>query len=400
MSQGLFEPHLCEGLNLNDSTLITNTIPFPEGTVPYLAAPASASSQLIQAAWRNLPHCDHVHLIIDSNVRDIGLSIASELKDFARVTIDLVAYDERDKTLATVDLLVVKALDSNITRRSTIAAVGGGVVSNLGGMVAGLLFRGIPLLHFPTTLLNAFDAVLSQKQAVNLSGTKNLLGMYVLPSAIVLNFSWFANLSERHIKSGLSELYKNALATSPWQIDALNSATAMLKIAPDAAYANLLQLSIDAKAPFLKIDGKEHSSAIVFEYGHTVGHALEAQSMAQMSHGEGVAWGMLVAAELGRQFYGLSDLDFNQHEELLSPLLTGGTGIDPIRVSKLRDLISNDNKRGLLFQSQSDTEARTPMVILKALGSPVHTDSLPLVNIPISAVLDAVQSLTARELAG
>lgn len=388
-----------EGLNLKETSLIRNTIPFTEGNVPYLATSGGNSAELVRAAWLSIPDCKHVHLIVDSNVKQIGLSIAQELQAVVHTSVDIVNFNERDKFLKTVESLVAESVKSGITRRSAIAAVGGGVVSNLGGMVAGLLFRGLPLLHFPTTLLNAFDAVLSQKQAVNISGTKNLLGLYVLPSAIAVDFSWFAQLPERQIRSGLVELYKNALAVSPWQIDELNSATAMLKVTPDIAFAQLLKLSIDAKAPFLTVDGKEHSSAIVFEYGHTVGHALEAASMGHMSHGEAVAWGMLAAAELGHKLCALPDSAVQQHEELLAPLLAHAPRIETLHVTRLKEVILNDNKRGLLPEARSDATINAPMVLLNNLGSPIHTGPLPLVNVPIDAVIDAVEALSTRRLA-
>ena len=175
-------------------------------------------------------------------------------------------------------------------------------------------------MHLPTTPVAAFDAVLSLKQGVNLRSGKNLCGAYTAPAMIGCDLSWLTTIPRRGLLTGIAEMAKNVLAVVPDRERDFEEALANLAERPVAAFTTLFELGIEAKAPMLRTDPHERKAALVFEYGHTVGHALESVAAGAMSHGEAVAWGMLAAAETSAQLGHLGDADLKRHYRLLSHL--------------------------------------------------------------------------------
>ncbi|GAB3998698.1 hypothetical protein GCM10029992_25240 [Glycomyces albus] len=135
--------------------------------------------------------------------------------------------------------------------------------------------------------------MLSLKQGVNLEAGKNLCGAYSAPSMICCDLSWMVTIPQAELLTGITEMAKNVLAVLPDWEDTFVEALAALPGQPISAFEGLFALGLEAKAPMLEDDPHERHRSLVFEYGHTVGHALEASSAGTMSHGEAVAWGIL-----------------------------------------------------------------------------------------------------------
>nr|CAI47651.1 putative 2-deoxy-scyllo-inosose synthase [Streptoalloteichus hindustanus] len=295
---------------------------------------------------------------------------------------------EENKGLGTLAELVETALRLGADRRSIVVALGGGITGNIAGLMAALMFRGIRLVHVPTTIVAMLDSVLSLKQAVNSSVGKNLVGTFYQPVEVLADTAFLRTLSTRDIRSGLCEVVKNALAIRPSMIDRLAAHLPLDQRYDDDVMRWIIDESIAAKAQVTEADVHERKQGLVLEYGHTVGHALEHAAKGEVSHGAAVGLGMLAEAEIARRL-GLAGEDLIElHRDLISRM-----GIDlafPAHVSpadvQLR--LRYDNKRGYLSGAGDDGYV---MVLLKAPGVPLQSEGLPL-TVADRAVVDAVVS--------
>jgi 3-dehydroquinate synthetase len=286
------------------------------------------------------------------------------------------------------------ALRAGASRKSLVVSFGGGVPGNLAGMVAAILFRGVRLVHIPTTTMAATDSVISLKQAINSGVGKHHIGAYHRPEAVYADLGLLRTLPEREVRSGLCEAVKNCLTIRPQTIPKLRK-TLDEDLCSTEALLWLLEESLVAKLTVLIDDEKERQAGLVLEYGHTTGHAIEfcdqqVRGVEAISHGEAVALGMIVAARVAFELGYLSERDVSVHEELIAALGIEPQlpfGLDPNVVS---EVILSDNKRGFLRVE----EDQVPMVLLDGLGSPRQSPGgMPLVPVPFNLVRAEVARL-------
>lgn len=270
---------------------------------------------------------------------------------------------EEWKNLGTVQELATQVIALGADRRTVIVALGGGVSGNVAGMVAGLLFRGLPLVHIPTTLMAASDSVLSLKQAVNLPQGKNLVGMFYTPALICVELSFLSTLSERDLRSGLSELVKNLLAICPERIADFRG-----KLRPSNRYEldelqEFIEFCIEAKVSVMRNDAFEKKEGLALEYGHTIGHALELACKGRYTHGECISFGMLCGAFISRRLGLLTEQEEALHHELLR-LIDVHVELEPEWIEELEHFMHHDNKRGY----NTGLAGHTGLVLLNGLG--------------------------------
>lgn len=302
---------------------------------------------------------------------------------------------ERPKTLDTVGAVCSRLVARGASRASVLVAVGGGNVSNIAGLCAALLFRGIRLVQVPTSLIGMSDVVLSLKQGVNIAGVKNGIGTYYAPSLVWANPAALDSLPAREIHAGLAEIVKNALIIAPEQIPELAGMLRADGRYDPATLTTFIDLAITAKARVLRDDARERHTALVLEYGHTVGHALEVLSGGTLGHGIGVALGMRVAARVAAGLGLLDDAHVGLHDELLAaaglPLVPPAAVQAAATDGVLARQLARDNKRGYLPVDP----AQVPMVLLAAPGVPARTRDLPIVGVPVADVLTAFRAAFA-----
>ncbi|NYV74572.1 iron-containing alcohol dehydrogenase [Streptomyces sp. UH6] len=359
--------------------------------VPYLYG-VDVTEELVGALADLAATADLVLLVTDREVAVHAEPVARGLAEAVRVALFTVDAAEQRKTLSLVEDIVEFAVGQGASRSTVVVAMGGGMVGNVAGLAAGLLFRGVRLVHLPTTPIAAFDSVLSVKQAVNLSGGKNLCGTYHVPSLIACDLRWLTSVPRGLMLTGLAEMAKNVLAVVPDRRPALERALGRLADEPAAALLELLAIGCDAKAPYLRTDPRERREALVFEYGHTMGHALEFVSQGGIGHGEAIAWGMLVAAEVSHGLGHLGHDDLALHRQVvgrlrLPPAAAGPGGLDRERI---RAVLARDNKRGYLPCAPDEV----PMVLLESAGRVVTGDrGLPLVPVPVDLAMSALEAV-------
>jgi 3-dehydroquinate synthase len=212
----------------------------------------------------------------------------------------LIEDGERYKNLNTVARILDALVKAQADRSTTIVAVGGGVIGDMVGFSAATYLRGLPVVHVPTTLLAQVDSAIGGKTGVNHPLGKNLIGSFHPPSLVVADPIVLETLPRREFRAGLYEVIKYGVISDPSLLDRIRaSTTAIFNREPDAI-APLVSASCRIKAQVVSADERESGLRRILNFGHTVGHALEAVTKyRQFRHGEAIGYGMLAALAIG-----------------------------------------------------------------------------------------------------
>jgi 3-dehydroquinate synthase len=233
----------------------------------------------------------------------------------------LVPDGERFKTLQTVSRVYEALISANAERQSTLVTFGGGVVGDLAGFAAASYLRGIALVHVPTTLLAQVDSAIGGKVGVNHALGKNLIGAFHQPLAVVVDPSVLGTLPRREFRAGLYEVIKYGMTSSPGLLDRVARERTAVFARNEEALSAVIGESCRIKAAIVAADEREEGPRRILNFGHTAGHALEAVTKyRKYRHGEAVAYGMLVAAELAVRRGALADLDRKTLADLIASL--------------------------------------------------------------------------------
>ena len=232
--------------------------------------------------------------------RKWGGILAKSLSGAGYMTKVVVMPDgERNKRLKTVEFLAERLAAFGAERRSKIIAFGGGVVGDVAGLVASLYMRGVDVIQIPTTVVAQADAAIGGKTGVNLRAGKNLVGTFHQPRMVLVDPSVLASLPEREFCAGIFEVLKCGVIGRPELFEKLErvSAKELRRDADKLQWA--IAESVKLKAEVVSADEREGGLRRVLNFGHTIGHALEAESRyRRFLHGEAVAWGMIAATHI------------------------------------------------------------------------------------------------------
>src|ERR1700694_2929634 len=206
---------------------------------------------------------------------------------------------ERHKKLATVEKLSEQLSRLGADRNSVIIAFGGGVVGDVTGLVASLYMRGVDLVQIPTTVLAQLDASIGGKTGVNLRAGKNLVGTFHHPRIVLIDPAVLATLPDREFRAGLYEALKCGVIGKPELFSALENVDVKELRRKTAKLEWVVAESVRLKAEVVSSDERENGLRRVLNLGHTIGHALEAQTgYRHFLHGEAVAWGLIASAKI------------------------------------------------------------------------------------------------------
>lgn len=234
-------------------------------------------------------------VVYDKNAGSVALPLLDALPVRASLALET---SEEAKTLETVQALERWLLQADASRGALLLAVGGGITTDLVGFTAAIYKRGIRYANVPTTLLAQVDAAIGGKTGVNLDGYKNMLGAFRMPEFTVLEAAFLRTLPEREWRCGLAELLKTFLIGDG---PAYAATVSSLK---SAQFEDDIRRAAAIKAQIVTEDPEEHGIRAKLNLGHTFGHAIEhaaRQKGADITHGEAVAMGILLAAELSER---------------------------------------------------------------------------------------------------
>ncbi len=253
------------------------------------------------------------------------------------------------ETAKTPDVLAgcwAQLAQAGFTRSDLVIGIGGGTTTDLAGFVAATWLRGVAYLSIPTTVLAMVDAAVGGKTGINLAAGKNLVGAFHEPVAVLCDFALLGTLPPDEVRAGLAEVVKCGFIKDP-AILALAAKPDRLDVGSET-FAELVRRAVQVKADVVSVDLRESTSVgtdvgrEALNYGHTLGHAIEAHSGYAWRHGEAISVGMAWMARVSRQILGLAPDAVTLHDELL-----GGLGL-PLGVDAdfdvLRPIMSLDKK--------------------------------------------------------
>lgn len=256
----------------------------------------------------------------------------------------LVPDGERFKNTQSVHRVYDALIKANADRASTVMTFGGGVLGDLAGFAAASYLRGVPLVHVPTTLLAQVDSAIGGKVGVNHPLGKNLIGAFHQPHAVVIDLTVLETLPRREFRAGLYEVIKYGVTSSPALFDRIvRDRTTIFAKQPEVLLPIIVE-SCRIKADVVAADERESGLRRILNFGHTAGHALEAVTKyRRYRHGEAVAYGMLVAAEVSVRRGALAKTD----RQALSDLISALGPLPPIgdvSIAHIVDAMKHDKK--------------------------------------------------------
>ena len=250
---------------------------------------------------------------------------------------------EKAKSWDVAGALIGELLDVGLDRRSAVIAMGGGAIGDLAGFAAAIYMRGIHLVQVPTTLLAQVDSSFGGKTAVNHPKGKNLIGAFYQPSLVISDTGILRTLPERELLSGLGEVVKHGVIADPELFRLTEAEGGRLLEADPGALSEVVVRSVAVKGRLIEEDEREEGARAILNYGHTAGHALEILSEGGLRHGEAVALGMEVAAEIANGMDLFKAEDKERQRAVLDSL---GFNLEPPKVdmNKVMAAMHRDKK--------------------------------------------------------
>ena len=231
----------------------------------------------------------------------------------------LIPDGEKYKSLATAKDLYDAAVEAELDRTSSIVALGGGVVGDIAGFIAASFMRGINFIQVPTTILAQVDSSVGGKVAVNHQQGKNLIGHFYQPKLVVADKKVLHTLEDRELKAGLAEVIKYGVIWDQDFFSFLKNKQAEIMELSTAEIIKAVKISCQIKAKVVEKDEREEGLRAILNYGHTIGHALEAvTNYEQYRHGEAVAIGMAAAARIAHKLEMITAQEVEAQEDLIA----------------------------------------------------------------------------------
>ncbi|HEY3174163.1 MAG TPA: 3-dehydroquinate synthase [Candidatus Polarisedimenticolia bacterium] len=257
---------------------------------------------------------DHVAVLHARPLRD------RMIDEGLQVEMIVIPSGEIHKTRATKEKVEDSLIEAGLGRDSLIVAMGGGMVTDLAGFVAATFMRGVPCVLVPTTLLAMVDASIGGKTAVDHPRGKNLIGAFHQPVAVFIDVDALATLPEREFRSGLAEVVKTGVIRSRELFNGIAAAPDRLATREPDLMTGLIAAACRIKAEVVAADEREGDLRKILNFGHTIGHAIEALSGFELAHGEAVSIGMVAEARMAVRLGVLAREEASEIETTLEAL--------------------------------------------------------------------------------
>ena len=331
-----------------------------------------------------------VFLIADQAIIDShGATALTSLQAAGRVVESYaVPSGEASKSISSLEALYGWLSSHRAERRDIIFALGGGVTTDLAGTVAATYLRGMPLVHAPTTVLGMVDAAIGGKVAVDLPSGKNLVGAFYQPRAVLSDVATLATLPPRELRSGFAEVIKHGFIRDEPMLELLDTeADSLLDPAAALDDPSRRQLLVDVitrnqaiKAAVVSADERESDIRAILNYGHTLGHAIEAVTgYSAVLHGEAVAMGMVAVAEIGCDMGLIDEAVVARHRRLIERFGLPTQSPPGLGRAEILEAMSRDKKV---------VGGKQRWILLESVGNPIVRD-----DVPADVVSDAIDAV-------
>ena len=306
-----------------------------------------------------------VMVVSNDTIAPLYLDRVREIfSDFELATV-ILPDGEQYKNLDTLNLIFTALLENKFNRGCTLVALGGGVVGDITGFAAASYQRGVAFLQIPTTLLAQVDSSVGGKTGVNHPQGKNMIGAFHQPACVLIDTDTLDTLDDRQLAAGLAEVIKYGLIRDAAFFDWLEQNIGLLKARDKQALAYAIERSCALKAEIVAADERESGQRALLNLGHTFGHAIETGTgYGNWLHGEAVATGMLMAADLSDRHGWLSADAVKRTEKLLQQSNLPTTAPDEMDTARFLELMAVDKKV---------VDGGLRLVLLKAIGDAVLT---------------------------
>lgn len=310
------------------------------------------------------------HLCTDKNVLITDENVSRYHGDsFPDIEVIELPPGEGSKKLMVVEGIYERLLELEMDRNSSVIGIGGGTVSDITGFVGSTYMRGMRFAFAPTTLLAQVDASIGGKNGVNFRGYKNMIGTINQPDFVLVDYDFLDTLPEKEIKNGMAEVIKSAAIGSAELFDHLEENTTEIRSLERHSVERMVSDSIDIKIDIVSRDELESGERRKLNFGHTFGHAIERNS--SLSHGDAVAVGMVMAADMSVEMGMLGSDDAQRLRSLIDDF---GLPVDTETYARhVKDSIKMDKKR------QGDS---INFVLLEAIGT------AKVVPVPLKRFMD------------
>jgi 3-dehydroquinate synthase len=315
----------------------------------------------------------HIHgrsalIVTNTTVAPLYLEAVQQALDSRQIRHDEIILDdgEQYKTMASVETIIDLLLTKRHDRRTTVIALGGGVIGDIAGFAASIYQRGVNFIQIPTTLLAQVDSSVGGKTGVNHPLGKNMIGAFYQPQCVIADIDSFNTLPARELSAGLAEVIKYGLINDAGFFAWLETNIDGLSNLDQELLAQAVLVSCQNKARVVELDERETGLRAILNLGHTFGHAIETvMGYGNWLHGEAVAAGMVMAIDLSIR-EGWIDEDVRQRSVAL--LTQAGLPVKPpaeITVAQYLDAMAIDKK---------NVDGRIKLILLHALGEAFITD--------------------------
>ncbi|MDR4505940.1 MAG: 3-dehydroquinate synthase [Candidatus Scalindua sp.] len=262
-------------------------------------------------------------VVTDTTVESLYAKTLLESLSKTNFDVKLVSIEpgEEKKSITMAQNLYEALFDHKVDRKSTIFALGGGVIGDLTGFVAATFMRGVPFVQIPTTLLSQVDSSVGGKVAVNHPRGKNMIGCFYQPKAVFIDTDTLKTLPKEEMVAGMVEVIKYGMIRDPSFFAYLETHLPQILELDDTSLGEIVYNSCRNKAEIVEIDEKEEGIRAILNYGHTIGHALETlTSFKKYRHGEAVAIGMIYATKIAISMDLTDETVLERQETLLKRL--------------------------------------------------------------------------------
>jgi 3-dehydroquinate synthase len=327
-----------------------------------------------------LPNAQRCFVVTTAVVRKHWGAVVTEALATAGFEVTYLEMEdgERFKTMLSVESLAQKMTAKHADRQSIVCALGGGVVGDVAGFLASIFMRGIPVVQIPTTFLAQVDSSVGGKTGVNLKSGKNLVGTFYQPWLVLADPGVFSTLPDREFRSGLYESLKCGIIRRADVFDRMDRDRQSILQRDPELLEWLITESVRVKADVVNADEKESGERRILNFGHTIGHALEAETQYKyFLHGEAVAWGMISATMISA---GLQLTDSGTAQRIISSVLA----LAPLPKVEVNNRRTANRIRG----DKKTVNGVTHFILPREIGKvDVVTD------VPERAVLQAIEEL-------
>jgi shikimate kinase/3-dehydroquinate synthase len=245
-----------------------------------------------------------VAIVTNATVAPLYLDrVAGALRADGRTVLDIVLPDgEEHKQWGSMMQVFDALLANKCDRKTTLVALGGGVIGDLTGFAAASYMRGVPFVQVPTTLLSQVDSSVGGKTGINHPLGKNMIGAFYQPRAVLADTAVLDTLPDRELSAGLAEIIKHGAIIDPALFEFVEHNMQLLRTRDRAALAHVIARSCEIKADIVRQDEREGGLRAILNFGHTFGHAIEnGLGYGEWLHGEAVGCGMVMAADLSQR---------------------------------------------------------------------------------------------------